>query len=106
MKVIFLLAAFLLSGCVSLNSVSLTPVPVERGKPIQAQGKRMIFVGFNFDNDFVDDATKGLVAQCPNGRISGILTKDETIMYFIPFVWAHRITATGYCEMPNSTAAI
>jgi hypothetical protein len=36
-----------------------------------------------------------LRAQCPQGRLSGVVTKYESTLYVI---WvSRRITATGYC---------
>lgn len=85
------------SGCVSLNSVSLTSVPVERGQKVRAASERFIFMGFNFDNDYVNTVTTDLKTQCPNGTVSGLLTKSESINYFLYIFWKSRITATGYC---------
>lgn len=86
----------LLGGCASVNSVSLTPIPVNRSQPVKAEVSRWIFLGFNFDNDFIDPLVGDLKTQCPNGVISGILTKDETISYFL--VFKKQVTATGFCN--------
>lgn len=88
-------AAIFLSGCASIQSVSLTPIPSQRGKTVRASVEKTIFLGFNFDNDYVNPLVEDLKRQCPNGLVSGVLTKDEVIAYFI--VFTHRITATGYC---------
>lgn len=87
-----------LTGCAYLNSVSLTQVPASRNREVKAQASRFIFFGFNFNNDYVDEAVADLANQCGGGKISGILTKDETIMYFSVFAMSRVITATGYCE--------
>ena len=87
-----------LSACAMINSVSLTQVPASRSNMVTAQASRFIFFGFNFDNDYVDQVSKDLARKCSGGKISGILTKDETIMYFSVFAMTKRITATGYCE--------
>lgn len=88
-------AVLFMSGCASINSVSLTPIPSQRGKTVRAVAEKTIFLGFNFDNDYVNPLVEDLKRQCPNGLVSGVLTKDEVISYFI--VFTHRITATGYC---------
>ncbi len=98
------LVLILLSGCVSLNSVSLTSVPVERGQKVRAESERFIFMGFNFDNDYVNSVTTDLKTQCPNGTVSGLLTKSESINYFLYIFWKSRITATGYC-VPGKMAS-
>lgn len=86
----------LVCGCASLNSVSVTPVPGHRAHQVTAQVSKLIILAFSFDNDFIDPLVQELKQRCPNGVISGILTKDETISY----VLAHtrRVTATGYCQ--------
>lgn len=90
------------SGCASLNSVSLTSVPAHRTHPVKTERSKWIILGFNFDNDFVDDAIDDLKRQCPNGRVTGILTKDEVIAYVL--FWQRRITASGYCLARSGNA--
>jgi len=97
------LLCLFLSACASLNSVSLTPIPAERKTQVKTEKSKVIFLGFNFDNDFVNDAIDDLKQQCPHGKVTGLLTKDETILYFSFFVWKKQITATGYC-VPTTTA--
>ena len=97
----FLLVAFLfLSSCASINSVSLTPIPAQRNHPVQAEVSKWIFLGFNFDNDFVNPLVDDLKNKCPNGLVSGILTKDEEISYFL--VFHKRITASGFCNIASA----
>lgn len=100
------IAAFLcfaLSGCAIVNSVSLTPIPSQRTRPVKAEVSKIIILGFNFDNDFIDPLVEDLKQQCQNGVVSGILTKDETISYFL--VFKKRVTATGFCNVPVAKAA-
>lgn len=92
-------------GCASVNSVSLTSIPATRTNVVRAQAKKTVFMGFNFDNDFVDSVADDLKNQCPGGQVRGILTKDETIFYFLFFVYEYRVTATGYCIKKGSVAA-
>lgn len=94
---LIIIASFIFTNCASINSVSLTPVPPERQKQVQTQKSKLIILGFNFDNNFIDSAVDDLKEQCPNGKVSGLLTKDETIYYFLFFVFKKQITATGYC---------
>ena len=96
--------AFALSGCASLNSVSLTPVPANRSNEVSSETERWIFLGFNFDNDYADQAAKNLARKCPGGKISGILTKDEIYAYFLFFVMKKRVVATGYCDRTVASA--
>ena len=87
----------LLNGCASINSVSVTPIPKDRSKPVKVEASRLIVLFLNFDNDFVDSMVTQLKSQCPGGKVTGILTKDEDIMYFLGFVYKKRVTAQGYC---------
>ena len=96
-----------LSSCAFVNSVSLTPIPSQRSHPVKAEASKTIFLGFNFDNDYVDGIVRDLKQQCPNGIVSGILTKDETIAYVI--VFKRHVIATGFCntapaESPEKTS--
>lgn len=93
-------------GCASINSLSLTPIPAERKNPVQAERSKIIILGFNFDNDFVDDVVDELKQQCPKGKVTGLLTKDENIFYFMFFVWKKHITATGYCVPPSPNSPL
>lgn len=103
LAVIGALAAALLGGCASINSVSLTPIPAARSNAVRAQVEKTIILGFNFDNDFINPLVQDLKRQCPNGVVSGILTKDEIISYV--FVYTHRVVATGYCTGGGATAS-
>lgn len=89
--------AALMGGCVSLQSVSLTQIPKERNRPISAEVSKLYFFGFNFDNNYADDAARILSEKCAGGQVKGILTKDENINYFIGIVMKRQITAHGYC---------
>lgn len=101
---LWLLGLFLINGCVSLNSVSLTSVPADRNQKVRAEVERFIFMGFNFDNDYVNPLTLDLKNQCPNGTVSGLLTKSESINYFLYIFHKNRVTATGYC-VPSKMAS-
>ena len=96
-KTLLLLTLTLLSGCATVESVSLTSIPKDRSKMVVAQASKIIFLGLNFDNDFIDTLTTDLKTKCPKGVVSGILTKDESIDYFLLIVTKRKITATGYC---------
>lgn len=93
-------------GCAHVNSVSLSSIPASKGKAVRAEASKTIFLGFNFDNDYVNEMVEDLKKQCPNGVIRGILTKDETIDYFLFIVWARKVTAAGYCIQGRNTASV
>ena len=92
-----LLSAVILSGCTHLQSVSTTSIPAQRGRKIQASSDKIIFLGFNFNNDYVDSLIQDLAKQCPNGKVEGILTKQEDVDYFLYIVWKSQVSARGYC---------
>jgi hypothetical protein len=85
------------SGCVSLSSVSLTPIPAERSNKVHAETSKFYFLGIGFDNDFVDEVRDDLKDKCKNGKVTGILTKDEWVNYFLFIFASRRIVADGYC---------
>lgn len=101
-SVLLLVSILCLTHCASINSLSLTPIPQDRKSHVKTEKSKVIILGFNFDNDFVDEVVDDLKRQCPNGKVSGLLTKDENINYFLYFVWKKQITATGYCISSNS----
>jgi len=85
-----------LSGCVSLNSVSLTQVPNDRNNLISSTAHDWLFLGFTSQNDFVEEAVNGLKEQCKGGKLTGILTKHQTTAYVL--VFKREIIASGYCN--------
>ncbi|OGR04168.1 MAG: hypothetical protein A2284_13390 [Deltaproteobacteria bacterium RIFOXYA12_FULL_61_11] len=84
-----------LVGCAQLATVSLTTIPKERQHRIEAEVSKFIFFGFSFDNDFLDELEPKLAAQCPNGKVAGILTKHERRFYLLAHT--ERVIAKGYC---------
>ena len=98
-QTVLLAAALLLSHCASVQTVSVSSIPKDRSRPVSAQVSRLIILGFNFDNDYVEPLVSELKNKCRGGMVSGILTKDEVISY--PFVHKRIITASGYCEGVN-----
>lgn len=103
-KLLLVVLSLALSGCAYLQSVSTTPVPQERTNVVQAESYRFIFLLLNFNNNYVDEMVSQLAEQCPNGQVKGILTKNESIMYFPIIAHASRVTAKGYCIKPSARA--
>ena len=95
-KIILALSTMSFSACVSLQSVSLTQIPEKRSKKVKAEASKTTFLAFNFDNDFVNQLTDSLKDKCPDGKVQGILTKDQLTSYFI--VSTRSVIATGYCN--------
>jgi hypothetical protein len=82
---------------VSLQSISINSQPdgQERVNPVSAEVSKLIFLGLNFDNDFLNEVPKKLMDSCPGGKIKGIVTRFETVSYLI----FHRfvVKAQGFC---------
>lgn len=91
------------SGCASLESISVTNIPRERGRLVQAEATNPAFLGIHFSNDFADGVPDELRAQCPNGKVTGIYSKYETRWYVL--VQSRRVIATGYC-VPKEEAPV
>lgn len=89
--------ALIMTGCVHLNSVSLTQIPGEKGQLVSASAHDWVFLGFTSQNDFVDEAVANLKNECPNGKLTGILTKHQTTAYFL--VFKREVIASGYCKV-------
>ena len=70
--ILFSLLALSLTGCVGLNTVSMTQVPAQRDNVITTTSSSWNFIGINFSNAFVDDAIDKLKGQCPTGKIEGV----------------------------------
>jgi hypothetical protein len=91
-----------LPACTTLQSVSVTQIPSDRSRPIRAEESNTALFGIHFDNDFVDPLRDELVQQCPNGKVTGILTKHQNTSYFI--VSTRKVIATGYCVYDGNAA--
>jgi hypothetical protein len=102
MRLLAVLAVPLLAGCTSLQSVSVTQIPSDRSRPLHAEVSDTAFLGIHFDNDFLGPLTAELVRQCPHGRVTGILTKQESSLYVV--VQTRRVIATGFCVYDAPTA--
>lgn len=99
-KIRFFISLFtigLLSGCVSLNSVSLTQLPESRERLVTASASDVVFLGFTTQNDFVDEAVDNLKGKCLGGKLTGILTKHQTTAYLV--VFKREVIASGYCNI-------
>lgn len=90
-----LIALIVGSGCASLQSVSVTNIPRERGRPIEANADNPAFLGIHFSNDFADDLPEELRRQCPGGKVTGIYSKYESTWYVL--VQNREVTVHGYC---------
>lgn len=95
LSIAVLASAAALGGCTQLQSVSVTQIPADRSRPLHAEVSNTALLGIHFDNDFIQPLTADLMRQCPRGRVTGILTKQESALYVV--VQTRRVVATGYC---------
>lgn len=90
-----LVAALVMVGCTSLQSVSISQIPQDRSQRVSAEGDQWSLLGIAFSNDFVDDAMLDIQQQCPQGQVEGVLTQyDHT--FFFP-VLVRTVEVTGFC---------
>jgi hypothetical protein len=94
--ILFSLLSLALSGCVGLNTVSMTQVPAERDNKITTNSSSWNFIGINFSNVFVDEAIEKLKGQCPAGKIEGVYTKHQTTGYVL--VFKREVIVSAYCN--------
>jgi len=94
--ILFSLLALSLSGCVGLNTVSMTQVPAERENKISTSSSSWNFIGINFSNKFVDVAIDKLKDQCSSGKIEGVYTKHQTTGYLL--VFKREVIVSAYCN--------
>jgi hypothetical protein len=101
---LFVLASALglLSGCASLQSVSVTAVPQDRSRVVEADEGNVAFLGIHFDNSFADGLRDQLKAKCPKGKVTGIYTKYESVWYFL--VQKRKVSASGFCVIEAPAA--
>lgn len=97
-----LVLGIFMTSCVSLNSVSLTQIPKNRSQQVSATASKMIIFGLSFNNDFVSNVSNELADKCKNGKVTGILTKDELVNYFLHIVVRRRVVANGYCSQAKA----
>ena len=45
---------------------------------------------------FRDEAVNNLKQECPNGKLTGVLTKHQTTAYVL--VFKREVIASGYCK--------
>jgi len=62
---------------------------------VKATAEQFVVMGFVYDTNYVDTARKKLIAQCPDGNISGISTQYSTSLGF--FSWTSKILMQGLC---------
>ncbi len=89
-----------MTNCASLQSISITNIPKDTSNPVSTSQTKLIFLAANFNTDYADLLSKDLKKQCPGGKISGILTKNELICHLpLCLFYSQKITAKGFCTL-------
>jgi len=89
--------AILNTGCVTLQSVSLTQIPKKRSKAIKAESSKFLFLGIAFDNDHAEAVNNSLMQKCPNGKVEGVFTQHYNTNYFLVLVKS-TVEVHAYCN--------
>lgn len=66
-----------------------------KGKSISARGRQFVVAGFASDTDYVEQAYKKLLSECPQGEIRDITTEFLTSMGFSS--WTNKIFIQANC---------
>ena len=67
----------------------------KKGKVVRATAERQVFLYFNSDTNYVDEAYEKLQRKCPKGNIVGITTEFQTALQ--PFSYVQKIFMKGRC---------
>ena len=109
MKYLFLLGALVSAGCAhSIHEVHVSDFnpgkALTEGQRVNASSEQFVVLGFTGNTDYVDQAYKTLMNQCPAGQITGITTRYSTSLGF--FSWTNKILMQGLClaTKPQSAA--
>jgi len=103
-KIFLLFIAIMLSGCTS--SIHMSQIDIgtsshnkfEPGKVIEIERSQKIILGFVYDTNYVDQAYKKLLLQCPNGT-SMINVEYLTNHGFLS--WTDKIRIKAICKQNN-----
>lgn len=99
----FVVLSTLAGGCTSLQSVGVTSIPKERGRPVETSENNVAFLGIHFDNAFADEVPEKLRQQCPDGKITGVFSKYESTWYVL--VQNRSVTVKAFCVTGEGTTA-
>lgn len=94
---------FLLTNCAySVHQVHVSDFKgisgykkMEQGQIVQGRAEQFVILGFVQDTNYVNVAKNKLIAQCPQGEITGITTQYSTSLGF--YSWTNKILMQGLC---------
>jgi hypothetical protein len=87
-----------LSGCVTVQSISVSPIPAKakRDQQVTAEEHGVVVLWIPFGTNYVEKAVKELSDKCPGKAVRGVLAKYESVAY--PFVSIPTVKLSGYCS--------
>ena len=96
-----LLPSLLFMGCTHslhmahVSDFAPTYQEYRKGELVKARTEQWTFMGFTGNTDYVDQAYRQMIAECPNGSIQGIVSQYSTSHGF--FSWTNFVDMQGLC---------
>lgn len=86
-------------SCTTVESISVSQIPAApaRKHKISAAASNPILLLIPFGSSFPERAREQLLAQCPAGKIEGLLAKHQMTNYFLSLVQVDEVLMEGYC---------
>jgi len=96
---ILIALASALTQCTTVRSVSISQLPesAARRSLVTATASSPVIFLIPFNTGYLDEAREDFVGKCHKGAIEGVLSKDETVDYFLSLFMIQRIHLQGYC---------
>ncbi|HEY6562015.1 MAG TPA: hypothetical protein VI072_32330 [Polyangiaceae bacterium] len=98
------LVVALLAGCThSVHQVSVSAHDIPRGAPVRrivAEAEQHVVLYVTDNTDFVDEAHRNLLSQCPRGELVAVETRYSTSHGFLSF--DNKVRMTGWCHDAQS----
>lgn len=100
MRYSLLLTLLLITGCAhsvhQAHTSDFNPgTPIESGKVVKGYAEQFVVLGFTDETNYVDQAYRELMSNCPEGAITGITTQISTSLGF--FSWTNKALMQGLC---------
>lgn len=100
LKALLITSLLTLSGCAhsvhQVHSSDFLPyASIESGTVVKGYGEQFTVLGMVDETHYVNQAYQRLIANCPNGSITGITTQISTSLGF--FSWTNKALMQGIC---------
>jgi hypothetical protein len=85
-----------LGGCASVHSFHQEPFDTaQKGKVVAHEARHTVWMRFDSDTDWAQNARESFVAQCPTGKIEGVSSRLSTMNNFLH--WNYSLRLSGVC---------